>query len=64
MTILTHPYILPTRRVEKATATVFEDPLSKALLDRIQQIAVHWAIKNDDRVIAARTKCNNEIHPS
>ena len=39
MTILTHPYILPTRRVEKATATVFEDPLSKALLDRIQQIA-------------------------
>lgn len=39
MSIFTHPIISQTRRHERATATVFEDPLSKALLERIQQIA-------------------------
>ncbi len=39
MSIFTHPIISQTRRNERATATVFEDPRSKALLDRIKQIA-------------------------
>ena len=39
MSIFIHPLISQTRRQERATATVFEDPLSKALLERIQQIA-------------------------
>ncbi|WP_312081025.1 sigma-54 interaction domain-containing protein [Acinetobacter schindleri] len=39
MSIFTHPIISQTRQHERATATVFEDPLSKALLERIQQIA-------------------------
>lgn len=39
MTIFTHAIISQTRRHERATATVFEDPLSKALLARIKQIA-------------------------
>ncbi|MGE8538554.1 MAG: sigma-54 interaction domain-containing protein [Acinetobacter sp.] len=39
MSIFTHPIISQTRRHERATATVFEDPLSQALLARIQQIA-------------------------
>ncbi|NHB59058.1 sigma-54-dependent Fis family transcriptional regulator [Acinetobacter sp. 194] len=39
MSILTHPSVSATVRYERATATVFEDPLSKALLERIEQIA-------------------------
>ena len=39
MSIFTHQIISQTRRHERATATVFEDPLSKALLSRIEQIA-------------------------
>ena len=39
MSIFTHAIISPTRRHERATATVFKDPLSQALLERIQQIA-------------------------
>ncbi|MDD2941199.1 MAG: sigma 54-interacting transcriptional regulator, partial [Acinetobacter harbinensis] len=39
MSILTHPSVSQTVRYERARATVFEDPLSKALLERIEQIA-------------------------
>ena len=39
MSILTHPSVSSTVRYERATATVFEDPVSKALLERIEQIA-------------------------
>jgi sigma-54 dependent transcriptional regulator len=42
MSILTHPSVTQISanvRYERATATVFNDPLSKALLERIQQIA-------------------------
>ena len=39
MSIITHPNVKKTLRHERATATVFEDQHSKALLARIQQIA-------------------------
>lgn len=39
MSILTHPSVSRTTRFERARATVFEDPLSQALLERIEQIA-------------------------
>lgn len=39
MSILTHPQVSAALRHKKATATVFDDPASLALLARIQQIA-------------------------
>lgn len=39
MSIITHPNVNKTLRYERATATVFEDAQSKALLARIAQIA-------------------------
>lgn len=39
MSILTHPNVPSALKHKRATATVFEDPLSQALLARIEQIA-------------------------
>lgn len=39
MSILTHPSVPSALKHKRATATVFEDPLSQALLARIEQIA-------------------------
>src|SRR5690606_31277925 len=57
MSIFIHPLISQTRRQERATATVFEDPLSKALLERIQQIAP----SNANALIIGETGTGKEL---